>query len=825
MPAWARPEEPMTPVPATPSLRVAAPLLLALVLSLPSATGTASAAARDLAGRAPALEATLPSRAASATAYDPLWTGYPLPNAAGTVYAMVPFAGGMAMGGDVRYWGTTYSNRVALWDGATWQALGDGVPGTVRALAVYDGKLVAGCESDGRVYTWDGVSWTLIGDADNPVRALLVDGTDLYVGGSFFNIDGVPATFLARWDGAAWHQAGTNLNRPRQSGGGIYPSVGVRALARVGADLYAGGQLPGYEGIARWDGVAWSTTGAGLQSNTNAGSVDALTTDGTTLYAAGTFNTSGGSPLTRIAAWNGASWSGVPGATVASSALAVFGGQLVGTVPDAGLSRPQLWNGSVWNPYNHPNVIPQGYGVDGSGLYASGGLSQSSGATPTFLGGFYHFDGSAWSPVQQAWAPDMKGISIGSVSCALEYQGSLFVGGSIGYYGTGDHFVFSPGVGRWDGTDWNTVATGAGGQYFDMAVWADSLVAAVDGSVKIWNGSSWRRLAPIQNQATFDWTSAVATAGGQLYVLGAYFVNATSTELNLVGRWTGSAWVPVGGGISDPAGYVDSGTEWNGQLVVCGAFSSAGGVAVRNLARWDGAAWQGIGGGADGEVYTVIADGGDLVVGGSFTEVGGEAASSVARWDGSVWHAMGTEAVVVNKLRAHAGRIYAVGRFLDDAQQPVDGVAVWTGARWRLLGSGIGSTGSLNSLAFLGDDLYIVGSFGVANGHPTRGFARLPDVSTLDVPAPGPGPARLALAPSPNPSRGGVRLAVTLPAAGRVRLVIHDVSGREVARLLDGEHAAGAFSLAWDARVAPGLYFATLDGAGERATTRIVRLK
>ena len=85
MPAWARPEEPMTPVPATPSLRVAAPLLLALVLSLPSATGTASAAARDLAGRAPALEATLPSRAASATAYDPLWTGYPLPNAAGVL--------------------------------------------------------------------------------------------------------------------------------------------------------------------------------------------------------------------------------------------------------------------------------------------------------------------------------------------------------------------------------------------------------------------------------------------------------------------------------------------------------------------------------------------------------------------------------------------------------------------------------------------------------------------------------------------------------------------------------------------------------------------
>ena len=777
----------------------------------------------DLALACALLASGLAARASATSAYDASWTRYPLPNVSGTVYAMVPFAGGMAMAGDARYWGTTFSDHVALWDGSGWQALGDGVPATVRALAVYDGRLIAAGLNNGVLYAWDGATWTTFGDADGPVNALLVSGGDLYAGGQFFSVSGVSATMLARWDGAAWHEAGTDLNRPRQSGGGIYTRA-VRALALHGGVLYAGGVLPGFEGIARWTGSVWDTVGAGFQNSANAGSVDALVSDGATLSACGTFNASGVTPLTRIAAWNGSQWSGLPGATVASSALAVFGGQLVGTVPDAGVSRPQFWNGATWNPYNHPNVIPQGYGTDGANLYASGFLSQSSGATPAFLGGFYRFDGAAWSPMQLPWTPDMKGIQIGSAQSAQEYHGSLFVGGAIGYFGAGDHFVNSPGVGRWDGTDWNTVATGAGGQYFDMAVWNDSLVAAVDASVKIWDGSSWRRLASTQASYTFDWTYGVAVANGDLYVLGPLYQNSPYTDLYGVGRWTGSTWAPLGYGIDDPSGYVLGGTEWDQGLAVGGQFASASGVPVRNLAWWDGAAWHDIGGGVNSGVGALLADGGDLIVGGSFTEAGGQPISGVARWDGSAWHAMGQEAVRVDKLRAHAGRIYAVGAFLDDALQEVHGAAVWNGTRWLLLGTGIGPTGSLNSLAFLGDDLYIVGSFGTVGGQPSRGFAKLANVSTLDVAPTGP-VGRLALAPSPNPSRGAVRFGVTLPAAGRARLVIRDVAGREVARLLDGTREAGAFSLAWDARVAPGLYFATLEAAGARTTTRVARLR
>lgn len=74
-----------------------------------------------------------------------------------------------------------------------------------------------------------------------------------------------------------------------------------------------------------------------------------------------------------------------------------------------------------------------------------------------------------------------------------------------------------------------------------------------------------------------------------------------------------------------------------------------------------------------------------------------------------------------------------------------------------------------------------------------------------------------ALAPAaPNPVREQTALAFTLPAAARVRLAIHDLQGREIARLADGPHGPGTHGARWDARGQPaGVYFARLTVAGE----------
>lgn len=99
---------------------------------------------------------------------------------------------------------------------------------------------------------------------------------------------------------------------------------------------------------------------------------------------------------------------------------------------------------------------------------------------------------------------------------------------------------------------------------------------------------------------------------------------------------------------------------------------------------------------------------------------------------------------------------------------------------------------------------------------------------TLGV-APPAGPARLALAVSPNPAAGPVRLAWTMPAAGRARLEVLDLAGRRVALLLDGDAAAGTHARTWNGRgtdgrrVPPGVYLARLVTPHGIATTRIVR--
>jgi hypothetical protein len=85
--------------------------------------------------------------------------------------------------------------------------------------------------------------------------------------------------------------------------------------------------------------------------------------------------------------------------------------------------------------------------------------------------------------------------------------------------------------------------------------------------------------------------------------------------------------------------------------------------------------------------------------------------------------------------------------------------------------------------------------------------------------------------PSPNPARGPVRLSFAVPRSGRVLLRIFDAEGRRVRTLNACRLLAGRFVQGWDVRdeegnrVAPGIYFARMDGVGGGATRRFVVLR
>ncbi len=91
-------------------------------------------------------------------------------------------------------------------------------------------------------------------------------------------------------------------------------------------------------------------------------------------------------------------------------------------------------------------------------------------------------------------------------------------------------------------------------------------------------------------------------------------------------------------------------------------------------------------------------------------------------------------------------------------------------------------------------------------------------------------PARLMLsAGRPNPFVGLTTIAFELPRAGRADLVVYDVSGRQVKRLIGSTMPAGRHAVSWDAtdddgrRVPAGVYFYRLksEGGGE-GTRRVV---
>ncbi|MBC15131.1 MAG: hypothetical protein CMM85_19445 [Rhodothermaceae bacterium] len=82
------------------------------------------------------------------------------------------------------------------------------------------------------------------------------------------------------------------------------------------------------------------------------------------------------------------------------------------------------------------------------------------------------------------------------------------------------------------------------------------------------------------------------------------------------------------------------------------------------------------------------------------------------------------------------------------------------------------------------------------------------------------------LTPVPNPFGASARLRFDLATAGPATLRVYDVLGREVARPVDGELAAGRHTVAIDGTgLAAGVYVVRLDADGRTLTQRMTRVR
>lgn len=101
-------------------------------------------------------------------------------------------------------------------------------------------------------------------------------------------------------------------------------------------------------------------------------------------------------------------------------------------------------------------------------------------------------------------------------------------------------------------------------------------------------------------------------------------------------------------------------------------------------------------------------------------------------------------------------------------------------------------------------------------------------VPGLDAPL----PARFELdPPRPTPSRGAVTFDFAVSRAARISIVVHDVTGRAIARVADGVFQPGRHSVVWSvwdrggSAVPAGLYFVRFDGPGVLLTRKVALIR
>ena len=105
-------------------------------------------------------------------------------------------------------------------------------------------------------------------------------------------------------------------------------------------------------------------------------------------------------------------------------------------------------------------------------------------------------------------------------------------------------------------------------------------------------------------------------------------------------------------------------------------------------------------------------------------------------------------------------------------------------------------------------------------------------LSSVGVGLPVPPPSSLSVrVASANPFVRDVRLAYSMPRAGHVRVTIHDLAGRIVARVVDADEPAGTHAATWDGRdrngqaVPAGLYVARVASGGENGFARLYAVR
>ena len=232
----------------------------------------------------------------------------------GSVTTMAVSTDNVYIGGSFTNAGGVPVNRLASWNGTAWSDVGGGVNSNVNIIVTAGNDFylggrftqAGGFVTANRVVRWTASTWQSLGAGEEnglngTVTAMAVNGSNIYVMGSFTTAGTVPANRVAKWNGSEWSALGSGL-----SGSG---SVVYNDMIFNNGILYVSGNFTNAGGvyapaIARWDGANWSELGSGLSMQPAVPTALGMAALGNDVYVTGNFIGAGGKDSHFIARWN-----------------------------------------------------------------------------------------------------------------------------------------------------------------------------------------------------------------------------------------------------------------------------------------------------------------------------------------------------------------------------------------------------------------------------------------------------------------------------------------------------------------------------------------
>ncbi len=388
--------------------------------------------------------------------------------------------GTIIVGGNFETADGVNSPNIASYDSGTWQTAGGGVssnhPGEgVFATAVVPAS-VSGIErvvavgrfsQAGSSYAshiaelesgnWSSLSYGARSGVNGPVRAILADGDDIYVGGYFTATGSAEANSVAIWDKttSTWSEAGSGL-----LGGAVL------ALAKDGSDIFAGGNFnkngngSDLGGIAKFNGATWTPLESGISGGEFPMVYAVATGSGGDVFVGGNFELADGLVVNGIARWNDSSqeWFNMGSGVSNGSVHAI---KVVGSDVYVGGSFQYVDGNFIphlakWNSTNGWSAVSGGvddnvYALDEAGgeLFVGGAFTQAGGLNANRIVKF-NLSNSTWSALA-------NGLGASAVSAIdASSANSVHVAGS---FDTADGSTVS-GIAMFNGS-WTDLGSGA----------------------------------------------------------------------------------------------------------------------------------------------------------------------------------------------------------------------------------------------------------------------------------------------------------------------------------------------------------------------------